>query len=129
MSRRSVSSYVTALCGFASLTAATRLLGSSFGVPGKDATFDYIVVGGGNAGLTIATRLAEQQSGRVAVVEAGTFYELGNGNLSQVPGSDNMWISKAKDDWQPLIDWGYETTPQTVRTNPNINTQRQRSGF
>ncbi|KAI0869671.1 GMC oxidoreductase [Hypoxylon argillaceum] len=121
---RSVSSYVTALCGFASLTAASRLLGSSFGVPGKNATFDYIVVGGGNAGLTIATRLAEQQSGRVAVVEAGTFYELGNGNLSQVPGSDNIWISKAKDDWQPLIDWGYETTPQTYALNTSLHYAR-----
>ncbi|KAI1194132.1 GMC oxidoreductase [Nemania serpens] len=124
MSRRSVSSCVTALCGFASLAAATRLLGSSFGVPGKDATFDYIVVGGGNAGLTIATRLAEQQSGRVAVVEAGTFYELGNGNLSQVPGSDNMWISKAKDDWQPLIDWGYVTTPQKHALNTELHYAR-----
>ncbi len=124
MALRSVSRYTAALCGFASLAAASRLLGSSFGVPGKNATFDYIVVGGGNAGLTIATRLAEQQSGRVAVVEAGTFYELSNGNLSQVPGSDNIWISKAKDDWQPLIDWGYVTTPQPVSMNANINLQR-----
>ncbi|KAI1312685.1 GMC oxidoreductase [Xylaria venustula] len=120
----SVSTYVTALCGFASLTSGSRLLGSSFGVPGKNATFDYIVVGGGNAGLTIATRLAEQQSGRVAVVEAGTFYELGNGNLSQVPGSDNMWISKDRDDWQPLIDWGYVTTPQPHALNTELHYAR-----
>ncbi|KAK5637449.1 hypothetical protein RRF57_013164 [Xylaria bambusicola] len=97
---------------------------SSFGVPGKNATFDYIVVGGGNAGLTIATRLAEQQSGSVAVVEAGTFYELGNGNLSQVPGYDNIWISKAKDDWQPLIDWGYVTTPQPYALNTELHYAR-----
>lgn len=56
-----------------------RLLGSSFGIPGDNATFDYVVIGGGTAGLTVATRLAEQQSGRVAIVEAGSFYEIGNG--------------------------------------------------
>ncbi|KAI1176170.1 GMC oxidoreductase [Nemania sp. FL0916] len=105
-------SLISALFGLATLTAATPPLGSSFGIPGKNATFDYVVVGGGNAGLTLATRLAEQQSGRVAVVEAGTFYEISNGNLSQVPGLDNMYISKVHNDWHPLIDWGYETVPQ-----------------
>ncbi|KGO69935.1 Glucose-methanol-choline oxidoreductase [Penicillium italicum] len=88
------------------------VVGSSFGIPGKNATFDYIVVGGGNAGLAIAARLVEGQSGSVAVVEAGTFYEIGNGNLSQVPGLDNNYISKPPDDWQPLTDWGYVTSPQ-----------------
>ena len=93
---------------------ARSLLGSSFGVPGTNATFDYIIVGGGTAGLTVATRLAQQQSGRVAVVEAGGFYEIGNGNISQVPAGDGTFVGKAKDDWQPLIDWGYITTPQAV---------------
>lgn len=89
-------------------------LGSSFGVPGVNATFDYVVIGGGTAGLTLATRLAEQQAGSVAVVEAGTFYEIGNGNLSQVPATDAIYTGKAVDDWQSLIDWGYVTTPQAV---------------
>ncbi|KAI3331470.1 GMC oxidoreductase [Xylariaceae sp. AK1471] len=98
--------------GLATLSAASPLVGSSFGIPGKNATFDYVVVGGGNAGLTIATRLAEQQSGRIAVVEAGSFYEIGNGNQSQIPGADNIYISKDHADWQPMIDWGYITSPQ-----------------
>ncbi|PWY66518.1 alcohol oxidase [Aspergillus sclerotioniger CBS 115572] len=87
-------------------------LGSSFGVPGKNTTFDYIVVGGGTAGLTLATRLAEQQAGSVAVVEAGGFYEIDNGNLSQVPASTNQFTGRSPTDWQPLIDWGTMTTPQ-----------------
>ncbi|KAL8765549.1 MAG: hypothetical protein Q9209_007420 [Squamulea sp. 1 TL-2023] len=91
---------------------ARRLLGSSFGVPGNNATYEYIIVGGGTAGLTLATRLAEQQSGRVAVVEAGGFYEIGNGNISQIPAGDGVYAGKAEDDWQPLVDWGYVTTPQ-----------------
>ncbi len=92
-----------------------RLLGSSFGVPGNNATYEYIIVRGGTAGLTLATRLAEQQSGRVAVIEAGGFYEIGNGNISQVPASDGVYAGKAEDDWQPLVDWGYVTTPQAVK--------------
>lgn len=94
---------------------ARQLLGSSFGVPGDNRTFDYVVVGGGTAGLTIATRLVEQKAGTVAVVEAGSFYEISNGNLSQVPGYDGAFTGKALDDWQPMIDWGYITTPQEVR--------------
>lgn len=93
-----------------------RLLGSSFGIPGDNASFDYVIVGGGNAGLAIAARLAEQQQNvRVAVVEAGSFYEIGNGNLSEIPAFDSAFTSKGVDDWQPLVDWGYITTPQTVR--------------
>lgn len=93
-----------------------RLLGSSFGIPGDNATFDYVVIGGGTAGLTVATRLAEQQSGHVAIVEAGSFYEIGNGNLSQIPAYDGAFAGKSKDDWQPLVDWGYITSPQLVST-------------
>ncbi|KAL8722177.1 MAG: hypothetical protein Q9225_001273 [Loekoesia sp. 1 TL-2023] len=91
---------------------ARSLLGSSFGVPGNNVTYEYIIVGGGTAGLTLATRLAEQQSGRVAVIEAGSFYEIGNGNISQIPAGDGTYAGTAKDDWQPLVDWGYVTTPQ-----------------
>ena len=83
---------------------ARSLLGSSFGVPGNNATFAYVIVGGGTAGLTLATRLAEQQNGRVAVVEAGGFYEISNGNISRVPAGDGTYAGTAKDDWQPLVD-------------------------
>lgn len=64
---------VTALNGF-------DPLGNSFGVPGVNATYDYVVVGGGTAGLTIAARLAEDENTSVAVVEAGGFYQIDNGN-------------------------------------------------
>lgn len=92
---------------------ARRMLGSSFGIP-KNQTFDYLVVGGGTAGLTIATRLAEQGAGSVAVIEAGGFYELNNGNLSQIPAQDAFYVGTDLDDWHPGIDWGFHTTPQAV---------------
>ncbi|KAI0192441.1 GMC oxidoreductase [Astrocystis sublimbata] len=100
------------------------LLSSSFGVPGRDATYDYVVVGGGNAGLALATRLVEQGVGSVAVVEAGTFYELSTGNISDVPATSATWAGKSVTDWQPLADWGYITTPQAGANNDSIHYPR-----
>lgn len=89
-------------------------IGSDFGIPGLPATFDYVVVGGGNAGLTIAARLAENPCVSVAVIEAGSFYELDNGNWSQLPAYGAFWSGKDRSDVNPLVDWGFMTTPQTV---------------
>ncbi|KAJ4367774.1 hypothetical protein N0V86_009896 [Didymella sp. IMI 355093] len=94
------------------LTHALATLGSSFGVPGDNVTYDYLIIGGGNAGLTIATRLIEQQAGSVGVIEAGSFYEISNGNLSEIPANAAHFSGKGEHDWQPLIDWGYQTVPQ-----------------
>ena len=86
----------------------------SYSLPCRRLTIlkDYVVVGGGNAGLTIAARLAETAS--VAVIEAGSFYEIGNSNLSQIPLNDVWFAGKDKTDYNPLIDWGFSTTPQAV---------------
>jgi choline dehydrogenase len=89
-------------------------IGSSFGIPGRNYTFDYLVIGGGQAGLTIAARLAANPSLQIGVVEAGTFPWLSNGNLSQVPATDIVHVGKDVDDWHPGIDWGFVTTPQLV---------------
>lgn len=97
-----------------------NLLGTAFGVPGTNATYEYVIVGGGTAGLTLATRLAEQQSGRVAVIEAGSFYEIGNGNISQVPAGDGTNAGKSRLDWQPMVDWGYVSLPQAVSRQSNF---------
>lgn len=91
-----------------------RLLGTSFGYPGSNATFDYVIVGGGTAGLTVAARLAENPSLSVAVIEAGGFYEVDNGNRSVIPGLAVFYSGADPKDTQPLIDWGFVTTPQAV---------------
>jgi choline dehydrogenase len=49
------------------------LTGDFFATPGVNTTYDYVVVGGGIAGLAIASRLAENPSLNIAVVEAGRF--------------------------------------------------------
>ena len=91
-----------------------QLLGNSYGVPTINRTFDYVIVGGGTAGLAIAARLSEDLATTVAVVEAGSYYELTNGNLSQVPGYVIAFAGKDADDVNPLVDWGFLTTPQKV---------------
>ena len=58
----------------------TIVFSNHFGIPGENATFDYVIIGGGTAGLTLATRLAKDKSTSVAVVEAGDFYEKDHGN-------------------------------------------------
>lgn len=69
---------------FESLSAA-QLIGSHFGVPDIPVSYDYVIVGGGTAGLVLARRLAANASFTVAVIEAGGFYELDNGNFSEIP--------------------------------------------
>lgn len=80
----------------------------------KDKTFDYVVVGGGTAGLTLASRLAEGSSLSIAVIEAGGFYEQDVGNLSVVPGYCTFYSGTDPADVNPLIDWGFVTEPQKV---------------
>lgn len=64
---------------------SNRLTGTTFGIPGLDAKYDYIIVGGGLAGSVVASRLTENSNSTVALIEAGSFYEMTNGNWSQIP--------------------------------------------
>jgi choline dehydrogenase len=82
------------------------------GNPGS-ATFDYVIVGGGTAGLAIAARLSKDGSRSVAVIEAGTYYET-YGNTSEIPLYDSAWTGKDPVDTNPNVDWDFVTTPQQV---------------
>jgi hypothetical protein len=68
------------------------LLGSLAGTLGVNQTFDYIVLGGGTAGLTIAKRLAEDPSVAVAVIEAGSVYQVTDPVLEQTPAGDVTFV-------------------------------------
>ncbi|KAL4805204.1 hypothetical protein BDV18DRAFT_165935 [Aspergillus unguis] len=83
----------------------------------ENATYDYVVVGGGTAGLAIAARLAEDSSVSVAVVEAGGYYESEVGPLAEVPGfggTDNTGVDSSD---ASVIDWNFETQPLTAVDN------------
>jgi hypothetical protein len=92
-----------------------NLLGDHFGgIPLGNATFDYIIIGGGTAGLAIAARLADGGAGTVAVIEGGGFYEQDNGNLSTIPGGAAYFIGTAPFFKNPQIDWQYQAEPDAV---------------
>lgn len=95
----------------------------SFGVPGVNATFDYIVVGGGTGGLTIASRLAADPSITVAVIEAGGFYEA-EGNTSVVPGYCTLYAGTDPADTNPSFDWNFVTVPQAGANNRRLHYAR-----
>ena len=59
----------------------------------------------------MAERLSENPSLSVAVIEAGGFYEVDNGNTSVVPGYDAAYAFPTG---QTLVDWGLVTEPQKV---------------
>ena len=94
--------------------SAQGLLGSHFGVPGVEAIYDYVVVGGGTAGLTVAGRLAANSSISVAVIEAGDFYEFANGNRSEVPAYATDFTGNDPTQKNPNLDWYQYTEPQPV---------------
>jgi choline dehydrogenase len=66
----------------------------------------------------MATRLAENGTYTVAVVEAGGFYELENGNLTIVPGYYNQNLG------HPSVDWNFKTTPQAGLQNQTFDYAR-----
>lgn len=75
--------------------------------PVRDAVkreYDYIIVGGGTAGLVVATRLTEDPSVSVIVLEAG------RANLND--DSITMSGTFGKNFFQPDYEWGFMTVPQ-----------------
>lgn len=101
-----------------------RQLGTSAGSLGKDATFDYVIVGGGTAGLVMANRLSANPDVTVAVIEAGTFYEITNLLIGQTPAGDTLFAGASPLDTNPLVDWNFITQPQTGANNRKIHYAR-----
>ncbi|RFU72424.1 gmc oxidoreductase [Trichoderma arundinaceum] len=78
--------------------------------------FDYIIVGGGTAGLTVANRLSEDADVKVLVIEAGQ--DRSNDPLVQCPGLVVGQYGK------PEYDWNFSSTPQSGLNNRIINQAR-----
>ncbi|KAK6442560.1 hypothetical protein LTR95_001221 [Oleoguttula sp. CCFEE 5521] len=80
-------------------------------------SFDYVIVGGGTAGLVSAARLSQDPTISVLVLEAGPS-SLDNPAIN-VPGRYGEGIGTD-------IDWKYETTPQAGLNNRTLQWPRGR---
>jgi GMC oxidoreductase len=85
--------------------------------------YDYIIIGGGTAGLVMANRLSENASISVAVIEAGGYYEKDNPTFSTVPALGINGAGSDAQDTNP-VDWGFVTTPQPGAKNRKIHYAR-----
>ncbi len=79
--------------------------------PVGNSTFDYVIVGGGSAGLVLANRLSARFT--VAVIEAGGYYQIVNNGTAQFPGLNWLGVTMDPGDGDILdTDWHFVTQPQ-----------------
>jgi choline dehydrogenase-like flavoprotein len=85
-------------------------------------SYDFVICGGGTAGLTLAARLTENPDVTVGVIEAGKC-QLGD-PLVDTPAAFMQMFSN------PEYEWGFRTTPQVI---PNavgtLDGKRSNNGF
>ncbi|ROW04124.1 hypothetical protein VSDG_00941 [Cytospora chrysosperma] len=89
-------------------TAVAARPGPGLGRKAGVTEYDYIVVGGGTSGLVVASRLSEEPSVSVLVIEAGETV-LENTNVTDANGYGLAFGTE--------IDYAYKTTPQAYANN------------
>ena len=73
-------------------------------------SFDYLIAGGGTAGLTLAARLSENPKVQVGVLEAGEDHTT-DPLVLNTAFTAALWDN-------PIYDWMFKTTPQV---SPDIS--------
>jgi choline dehydrogenase-like flavoprotein len=82
----------------------------------SDKTYDILVIGGGTAGLALASRLSDNPEITIGVLEAGQ-------DLSADPYVESAggWLTTA---YGPAYSWGFETNHQNHATGQKISVPR-----
>ena len=75
---------------------------------------DYIIIGGGTAGLVMAARLSENPNNTVVVIEAGGENTFETGQYAA--GVGGMWA--------PATNWNFKSAPQAALNGRQINQPR-----
>lgn len=76
-------------------------------------TFDYLIAGGGTAGLTLAARLSENPKVQVGVIEAGKDHTT-DPQVLNTAFTVSLWDN-------PEYDWIFKTTPQVSKDIPSLH--------
>ncbi|KAI1078776.1 choline dehydrogenase [Whalleya microplaca] len=88
------------------------------------AVYDYLIIGGGTAGLTLAARLTEEPEVSVAVIEAGSYYQINSPLILSTPFSGVGFTGTSPKDTHQDIDWSFVTSPQAGANDRQLHYAR-----
>ncbi|CAD6939731.1 unnamed protein product [Tilletia controversa] len=125
-----IATITTVLCLSFSFASASPLglgFGANISTSPHIPNPDYIIVGGGTAGLALANRLSENPSMSIVVLEAGGDFKkmIPEGVFIDVPVADVLGCGADRsDNMQEKTDWGIVTVPQAGANNRKIRYAR-----
>ncbi|GKT53412.1 GMC oxidoreductase [Colletotrichum tofieldiae] len=69
----------------------------------------------------MANRLSAKGDVTVAIIKAGTFYQITNPVISNTPASKTLFAGSSPLDTNPLVDWNFVNQAQAGANNRRIH--------